>query len=225
MAGELISYDPSGVFLPEHGISREDLAELGPALDDARDDVFADAQLWANEVKEAAPEKDPLDAGFHELPDRLLAEYRSFGERSELGRIRAAANRLSAAVEDVVILGIGGSYMGARALLEACCHPYYNEAPAAARRGRPRIYFEGNNVDNDALADLRELLAKRNGKWGIVVISKSGGTLETAAAFRVLLGDLRCIPCTKASRSWWAWTSLAPPKTSTSRWSCSKRTG
>ena len=56
----------------------------------------------------------------------------------------------------------------------------------------PRIYFEGNNVDNDALQDLLDLLQitcvdpeLREERWGVVVISKSGGTLETAAAYRV----------------------------------------
>jgi glucose-6-phosphate isomerase len=167
------------------------LASLAERLDDARDEVLADAQLWADAVAEIPPEKQPLDAGFHELPDRLLAEYRSHGPTSEVARIKAAADRLSAAVDDVVVLGIGGSYMGARALLEACCHQYYNEVSEMMRRGRPRVYFEGNNVDNDALLDLQRLLQSRGDKWGIVVISKSGGTLETAAAFRVLLHDLR----------------------------------
>jgi glucose-6-phosphate isomerase len=191
MADELISYDPSGVFLPEHGITPADLAAIAERLDDARDEVLADAQLWADAVAEIPEEKKPLDAGFHELPDRLLAEYRSHGARSEVGRIKASADRLSADVDDVVVLGIGGSYMGARALLEGCCHQYYNEVPEMMRRGRPRIYFEGNNVDNDALLDLQRLLQSRGDKWAIVCISKSGGTLETAAAFRILLRDLR----------------------------------
>jgi len=61
-----------------------------------------------------------------------------------------------------------------------------------ARLGVPRIYFEGNNVDNDAMADLLELLQNncvdpelREERWGVIVISKSGGTLETAAALRI----------------------------------------
>jgi glucose-6-phosphate isomerase len=190
MADDLLSYDPRGVFLPEYGITPEDLASLAPHLDDARDQVLADAQLWADGV-EIPKDKQPLDAGFHELPDRLLAEYRSHGAHSEVDRIKAAAERLSLAVEDVVVLGIGGSYMGARALLEACCHHYYNEVSPMMRRGRPRIYFEGNNVDNDAVLDLERLLQSRGDEWGIVVISKSGGTLETAVAFRTLLHDLR----------------------------------
>jgi glucose-6-phosphate isomerase len=189
MGKTLISYDPAGCYLPAHGITPADLAGLAGPLDEARDETLADAQLWADGV-DPPPEKVPLDAGFVELPDRLLGEFRTHGAGSEIGRIKAEANRLAAAVGSVAVLGIGGSYMGARALLEACCHAYYNDAPASLRGGRPRIYFEGNNVDNDALAELIQLLDSRDEQWGIVVISKSGGTLETAAAFRILLREL-----------------------------------
>ncbi|HEX2475436.1 MAG TPA: glucose-6-phosphate isomerase [Lacipirellulaceae bacterium] len=185
-----IRYDPSGVFLERGGISRADLEQLQPRLAAARDEVLADARL-RNDRSPVPPEKEPLDAGFHELPDRLLAERRDKGAASEVARVIAAADRLAGAVDSVVVLGIGGSYMGARTMLEACCHEFYNEVAPAMRRGRPRMYFEGNNVDNDALLDLVRLLESRGDRWGIVVISKSGGTLETAAAFRILLGELR----------------------------------
>ncbi|HMP05858.1 MAG TPA: glucose-6-phosphate isomerase [Lacipirellulaceae bacterium] len=189
MNAATLTYDPRGCFLPEHGISPDDLAALAEPLDEARDEVLADAQLWADAV-EPPPHKVPLDAGFHELPDRLLGEWRTHGPASEVGRLQAAADRLGGEVSSVVVLGIGGSYMGARALLESCCHAYHNEVEPMMRRGRPRIYFEGNNVDNDALQDLVRLLESRGDEWGIVVISKSGGTLETAAAFRILLREL-----------------------------------
>lgn len=190
MPDPLITYDPRGVFLPEHGITLEELTALSVALDEARDEVLANAQLWADGV-EPSEEMMPCDAGFHDLPDRMLADYRNFGAASELAAIKAAADRLSAAAQSVVILGIGGSYMGARAMMEACCHHHYNEVEPMMRRGRPRIYFEGNNVDNDALLDLQRLLQSRGDQWGLVCISKSGGTLETAAAFRILLADLK----------------------------------
>jgi glucose-6-phosphate isomerase len=190
MGDALISYDERACYLPEHGITPADLAGIAGLLDEARDEVLADAQLWADAV-ELPEHKKPLDAGFHELPDRLLSEWRSHGAASEVGQIKAAAERFSKAVESAVILGIGGSYMGARALLEACCHAYHNEVESAMRRGRPRIYFEGNNVDNSALLDLVRLLQSRGDEWGLVCISKSGGTLETAAAFRILLRELK----------------------------------
>lgn len=193
MSDALLSYDPEGVFLPEHGITPEALAELTQPLDEARDEVLANSQLWADGV--LPEDKLPLDAGFHELPDRLLAEYRNHGAQSELARLQATADRLAGEVDQIVSLGIGGSYMGARALFEACCHPYHNQLPREARGKRPRIVFEGNNVDNDALQGLFDLLAadrqQDRGDWAIVVISKSGGTLETAATLRVLLEKLR----------------------------------
>src|SRR3954469_24563505 len=185
-----ITYDPNGIFLGSGGISPDDLSKLTPRLTAARDEVLADARLW--ESGGAVPkEKEPLDAGFFGMPDRLLAEFAERRAESELGRINSAAERMSNAVDSVVVLGIGGSYMGARALVEALCHEYYNEVAAPMRHGRPRMYFEGNNVDNDALLDLVRLLESRGDRWGIIVISKSGGTLETAVAFRVLLRELR----------------------------------
>lgn len=190
MSAELISYDPAGVLLPQHGLTSGDLSSLEPRLDAAREEVLADAKLWA-EGGPVPAEKEPLDAGFLELPERLLADFREQRTTGEVRRIQASADRLAAAVDRVVVLGIGGSYMGARALMEACCHPYYNELPRAARGNRPRITFEGNNVDNDAMRGLFDLLdSEADSGWGINVISKSGGTLETAAAFRILLRKL-----------------------------------
>jgi glucose-6-phosphate isomerase len=187
-----LKYDPQGVMFSPGGLSATEVADLAPKLEAARDEVLDDAGQWAAGAK--VPEsKKPLDAGFIELPERLLAELADEGAKSEVARIRVAADRLAATVDRVVVLGIGGSYMGARALLEACCHPYHNELSREQRNGRPRMSFEGNNVDNSAVAGLIDLLGGGEpagdigDRWGIVVISKSGGTLETAAAFRVLL--------------------------------------
>ncbi|MDC0935002.1 glucose-6-phosphate isomerase [Pirellulales bacterium] len=189
---QFLSYDPAAVMIPEHGITPEQLADLSVPLDEARDEVLADSQLWLDGVEPA--ERAPLDAGFTEMPDRLLAEFRNHGEKSTIAHLQATAERLASEVDRVVSLGIGGSYMGARALLEACCHPYYNELPRDLRQGRPRMTFEGNNVDNDAMRGLFDLLDSdraSDSDWAIVVISKSGGTLETAAAFRALVEKLR----------------------------------
>jgi glucose-6-phosphate isomerase len=190
MTEPFLRYDATGTMTTPGGLTPQCLEDCGAAILNARDEVLADAQLWEDGV-EPDPAKLPLDAGFHYLPTRLLTEVSALGPQSEVRRIQATADRLAQTCDAVVVLGIGGSYMGARALLEACCHPYYNEVPAELRGGRPRIYFEGNNVDNDAVQGLIELLARDRGRWGIVVISKSGGTLETAAVFRILLAELR----------------------------------
>ncbi|MDX1962930.1 MAG: glucose-6-phosphate isomerase [Pirellulales bacterium] len=195
-----LSYDPTACFIPQTGIDKADLAALAPKLEAARAETLADLELWHSGGPVPA-DKQPLDAGFMDLPDRLLADYKTNRHTSELGRILATAARLREAIDRVVVLGIGGSYMGARALLEACCHPYHNELSRGERGGKPRIYFEGNNVDNDSLQGLLDLLGCNRAtpavatavedRWGIVVISKSGGTLETAAAFRLFWNALQ----------------------------------
>ena len=189
-----LSYDPSGAL--KSGVTPRAMELLGSALAEIRTEVVeTDADLFGGSA--IPSEKVPLDAGFVDLPDRLLAEYRKDREESELGKILATAKRLQDAVDRVVLLGIGGSYMGARALMEACCDPYHNELSRSDRGGRPRLYFEGNNVDNDSSQALLRLLGNGrpansvDDRWAIVVISKSGGTLETAAALRQYLERLR----------------------------------
>ncbi len=190
-----LTFDFDGALIPEHGITQSQLDQLKPNLESARDEVHADLELYGSGASVPA-DKDPLDAGFHEMPERILDEYQANREGSELGRILAAASRLRERVDKVVVLGIGGSYMGPRALMETCCQPYFNELTRAERGGRPRMYFEGNNVDNDWSQALLQFFRNHSngdgpeGNWGIVVISKSGGTLETAAAFRQFLAEL-----------------------------------
>ncbi len=188
---DLISYNPAGVLIPRTGLSSRDLEWLAPRLESARKEVLENLRLWHELAAKKQPppkEKDPLDAAFMDLPERLLKAHREKKETSELGRIIATADRLAEAVDRVVVLGIGGSYMGARALFEARCHPYHNDLSRKDRGNRPRIYFEGNNVDNDTVAALSEMLRQdRAGRWAIVVISKGGKTLETAVALRVFL--------------------------------------
>ena len=83
-------------------------------------------------------------------------------------------------MDRVVILGIGGSYLGARALFEALRSTYHNELPPNARLGVPRIYFEGNNVDNDALQELFDLLA--NVTASIRRCARSAGASSSSAS-------------------------------------------
>jgi glucose-6-phosphate isomerase len=192
----LLRFDPSGAFVKGTGVNRENFLALQPRLDEVRREVAeTDLALYAS--GDIPSQKQPLDAAFFDLPDRLLADYRKRRELSELGRVLKIARRLQVSVDRVVVLGIGGSYMGAKALMEACCQPYFNELSRGDRGGRPRMYFEGNNLDNDAMQGLLHLLggdrtaSTLDERWAIVVISKSGGTMETAVAFRVFLDALR----------------------------------
>lgn len=192
---KLLRFEPAAAFLPGTGLESAQVQELEPVLAKLREEVVdIDVKMLAGKLPIPA-NKEPLDAAFYALPERLLSEYEQDRQGSELGRILAVAKRFQETVDRVVVLGIGGSYMGARALMDACCQPYWNELSRGARGSRPRMYFEGNNVDNDASQALLRLLgSERNTasmpNWGIVVISKSGGTLETAAAFRQFLSAL-----------------------------------
>jgi glucose-6-phosphate isomerase len=187
-----ISYDYSGLmaasdappFVRQTGLAEGDMKWLAPRLAAARQQVIDDP-LLLQQGQVLPAEMQPLDAAFFDLPERLLGP-----ERPLLDRIVAAGDRLAGEVDRVVLLGIGGSCMGARALFEACCHPYHNELSRQRRGGRPRIYFEGDNLDNDAVQGLLDLVEGTD-DWGIVVTSKSGGTLETAVAFRLFLEELR----------------------------------
>lgn len=183
-----ITYDPNAA---HRLLDQSLLSDLEPSLLAARDEAFADVALYRSGGV-IPQDKQPLDAAFIDLPRKLLDGYAADKTGSELGRILATAEMLRDEVDRVVSLGIGGSYMGARALFEALCHPHHNALPKANRGGTPQIFFEGNNLDNDALHALLEMLQVDNRdaegvlkRWAIIVISKSGGTLETAAAFRL----------------------------------------
>ncbi len=169
--------------------------ELQPALMAAREEMLKDIELLGSDAIPA--DKQPLDAGFQNLPQQLLDEYESQGSESLLGRIEAKAQELREQSDRFVVLGIGGSYMGMRALFEALCHPLHNELTRDQRGGVPRLYFEGNNVDNDSITALQELLKTSCldpkdvlQRWSMTVISKSGGTLETALGFRLFRESL-----------------------------------
>ncbi|MEM9700892.1 MAG: glucose-6-phosphate isomerase [Planctomycetota bacterium] len=151
---------------------------LTPELLKAREETLDDVALLSADGPVPA-DKEPLDAGYIELPAKLLATR----ESGELADILAAAERFRNEVEAFVSLGIGGSYMGLRALQEALGNPLHNEQSAFDRSG-PKLYYGGLNVDPGITANLLAHL-EQDGTWGIVVISKSGGTLETALAFRL----------------------------------------
>src|SRR5262245_37976117 len=193
---KLIGFDPSGIFVQGTSITRSAFAELGPRLAEIRREV-AETDMQLYESGTVPPEKQPLDAAFFTLPEKLLHDYRRTRPTSELGRLLKIARRLQESVDRVVVLGIGGSYMGARALMEGCCQPYFNELTRGERGSHPRLYFEGNNVDNDAVNGLLHLLGSGRktdnleDRWAIIVISKSGGTMETAVALRIFLQALR----------------------------------
>lgn len=102
---------------------------------------------------------------------------------SLLDSINATASRLRDFCDVVVAVGIGGSYLGAKAVIEALSNTFAAYEPA-----KTRVLFAGQNIGEDYMAELQEYL--RNRKFGIIVISKSGTTTEPAIAFRLLKEQL-----------------------------------
>ena len=101
-------------------------------------------------------------------------------DREEFARIQAAARKIQQDSQALVVIGIGGSYLGARGVIECLCSPNYN----LKKKDTPNIYFTGNGLSSDQMAGLMDLLEGVD--FSVNVISKSGTTTETSLAFRVL---------------------------------------
>ena len=104
-------------------------------------------------------------------------------DRLEFKAIQLAAEQIRSQSEVLVVIGIGGSYLGAQAAITFLQHTFYNHLPAE-KRGGPEIYFAGTNLSGVYLQDLIELIGERD--FSINVVSKSGTTTEPAIAFRIL---------------------------------------
>ena len=100
-------------------------------------------------------------------------------DKEEFARIKAAAKKIRRQSQVLVVIGIGGSYLGARAVIELLASPNYN----LKQKNTPDIYFTGNGLSTDALLELIALIGDRD--FSVNVISKSGTTTEPAVAFRI----------------------------------------
>ncbi|MBX6351867.1 MAG: glucose-6-phosphate isomerase [Thermoflavifilum sp.] len=113
--------------------------------------------------------------GWIHLPSQTLAEG--------LDPLLETAASLRDEIDALIVIGIGGSYLGARAALEFCRSPYWH-LRSREQRGGPAVYFAGNDLSGPALADLMRVLEGQ--RVALNVVSKSGTTTEPAVAFRVL---------------------------------------
>ncbi len=103
-------------------------------------------------------------------------------DKEEFARIKKAAKKIQSDSEVLVVIGIGGSYLGARAAIEFLCHSFYNQVSAEIRKA-PEIYFVGNSISTRYLQGLLDVIGDRD--FSVNVISKSGTTTEPAIAFRI----------------------------------------
>ena len=102
--------------------------------------------------------------------------------KEELARIKAAAKKIQSDSDVLLVIGIGGSYLGARAAIEFLSHSFYNVLDKSVRK-TPEIYFCGNSISSTYLKHLMDVVGDRD--FSINMISKSGTTTEPAIAFRV----------------------------------------
>jgi len=151
-------FSKAGSFVQEH-----ELLQLQPAV-----------QLAHNQLhNQTGSGSDFL--GWLELP----VNY----DPNERKRIEEAAAKIQQHSDVLLVIGIGGSYLGARAAIEMCSHSFYNQLPRE-KRGKPEIYFVGHHISSTYISDLLDLLDDK--EVSINVISKSGTTTEPAIAFRIL---------------------------------------
>ena len=104
---------------------------------------------------------------------------------SNQDRMKQIAAEWKSKAQVVVVIGIGGSYLGAKAALEALVHPFASELEI---NEGPRIVFAGQNLSQDYMAELMDLLEEK--EYAAIVISKSGTTTEPAIAFRIIKNHL-----------------------------------
>ena len=140
-------------------LSDEDLTGIEPAVKTAMAEIKAKNGLGSNFL------------GWVDLP----VDY----DKEEFARIKAAAEKIKKTCDILVVIGIGGSYLGARAAIEFVKSPNYN----ALKKDTPEIWFAGNNICSSALSELLQVCEDKD--ICVNVISKSGTTTEPAVAFRI----------------------------------------
>ncbi len=158
-------------FANSNGLAEEDLDALYRAGADA-------VRLLGSGKSHPLLEDDGvLMTRWKGLPEEALA-------RGAAEKIEAAAEKFCKGLDDVVSVGIGGSYLGGAAAVQALTHSQSQLMPAKARAGAPRVHFLGEQLDPDLIREKLEALDPN--RTGFVVISKSGTTTETAVMFRIV---------------------------------------
>ncbi|MCI8291238.1 MAG: glucose-6-phosphate isomerase [Clostridia bacterium] len=136
---------------------------------------FQDIVLENHKLIHENPDDEKEFLGWVNLPENY--------DKEEFERIKKAAAKIQSDSDVLIVIGIGGSYLGARAVIESITNCFYNMLPSKKRK-TPKIVYAGNNLSPNYMNDLLELIGEKD--ISINVISKSGTTTEPAIAFRVL---------------------------------------
>ena len=136
-------------------------------------EMLSGAVYAAHEVLENGTGAGNDFTGWAHLPENY--------DKAEFERVKKAAEKIRRDSDVLVVIGIGGSYLGAKAAIDMLCGTFYNDKPAE-KRGGPKVYFAGNSISSAYLSELIELVSDKD--FSVNVISKSGTTTEPAIAFR-----------------------------------------
>ncbi|MGN0940696.1 MAG: glucose-6-phosphate isomerase [Selenomonadaceae bacterium] len=178
-------------------VTADDLRELAPRLKAAHEAVChmrETGKVRGHLSKDGTHEK----VLFTELP---YVEEGNINSPESIEDLKAFGAEMKKDVDVVISLGIGGSYLGNKVLFDVQCGDFWNEMTDDERHGYPRIYFSGNNIDPRRtyelinhirhLADLMNTHKHRELRIVLLVISKSGGTLDTMSNFMVICNELQ----------------------------------
>jgi len=151
-----------------------DYSKVAPFVSDNEVDLMKKQVMDAKEVLVSKTGAGNDFLGWIDLP----VTY----DKEEFDRIKKAAAKIQSDSDVLVVIGIGGSYLGARAAIEFLRHSFYNVISKEQRK-TPEIYFVGNSISTTYLKDLIDVIGDRD--FSINMISKSGTTTEPAIAFRI----------------------------------------
>lgn len=147
------------------------------------DDEVVAMKKIAEDAKEVLVNKSGAGNDFLGWID-LPVDY----DKDEFARIKAAAKKIQSDSEVLVVIGIGGSYLGARAAIDFLRHGFYNNVSKEIRK-TPEIYYAGNSISPAYLKGLLDVVGDRD--FSVNIISKSGTTTEPAIAFRIFKENLK----------------------------------
>jgi glucose-6-phosphate isomerase len=170
------------------------LSEKLAAAQQAVEHMRSSGEVRGHLSKDGAPEK----VLFTQLPYVVEGNLNS---PSSIAKLKEFGKSLQNRVDAVVSFGIGGSFLGNKVLFDVHCGEFWNSKSSAERNGYPKLYFNGNNIDARRTADMVEHLVAEarlkavhgqpnSYKVTLVVISKSGGTLDTMSTFMVMYDAL-----------------------------------
>jgi glucose-6-phosphate isomerase len=193
---ERVTYDPAGIFLPGSAVSAAQLTALAARLHAIRSEITGDS----GEARDLSQPDSGLAAcqcTFRELPERILDDYVEHRQQSDLGRILQTARWIRDRIDRIVVVADGSVLSSIRALLEACCEPYFNHLTRSQRGGRPRMLLAGADLDNDTITGLIALLTEGRSperledRWALLLVDAPDTDLPTKLVGRHLLRSLR----------------------------------